>query len=81
MYPETALILPRPATSEYDEGKSGRRPADTATTSCGCSFPGANATGATLDAQMPVWQVLWPDAWGRFPGEEGHLDLPPQPFL
>ncbi|MET8717407.1 DUF4262 domain-containing protein [Streptomyces sp. NPDC004735] len=35
----------------------------------------------TLGTQPPVWQVLWPDAWGRFPGDPGHVDLPPQPLL
>lgn len=44
--------------------------------------PGALAgIRAELGEQPPVWQVLWPDAWGSFPGERGHVDVPPQPFL
>ncbi|MFG2408821.1 DUF4262 domain-containing protein [Streptomyces brevispora] len=39
------------------------------------------AIRTTLGEQPPVWQVLWPDAWGRFPGEPGHVDLPFQPPL
>ncbi|MFE6185537.1 DUF4262 domain-containing protein [Streptomyces sp. NPDC056465] len=35
---------------------------------------------AELGVDVPVWQVLWPDAWGRFPGE-GNVDEPRQALL
>ncbi|MFG3132941.1 DUF4262 domain-containing protein [Streptomyces tendae] len=36
---------------------------------------------AHLGAQPPVWQVLWPDKWGRFPGDVHYDDEPRQPLL
>ncbi|MYX26816.1 DUF4262 domain-containing protein [Streptomyces sp. SID8381] len=41
-------------------------------------FPGMCAP---LGEQPPVWQVLWPDVRGRFPGDEDHRDDPHQPLL
>lgn len=34
-----------------------------------------------LGEQPAVWQVLWPDARGRFPGDPGHRDEPTQHLL
>lgn len=41
-------------------------------------FPGMRAL---LGEQPPVWQVLWPDVRGRFPGDEQHHDEPHQPLM
>ncbi|MFD9545724.1 DUF4262 domain-containing protein [Streptomyces sp. NPDC060022] len=35
-----------------------------------------------LGVDVPVWQVLWPDARGAFPGDLGHdAGVPPQPLM
>lgn len=41
-------------------------------------FPGMRAA---LGAQPPVWQVLWPDRWGRFPGDMNHDEVPHQRLM
>ncbi|MFE1289697.1 DUF4262 domain-containing protein [Streptomyces sp. NPDC058751] len=41
-------------------------------------FPGMRAL---LGEQPPVWQVLWPDRWGRFPGDTHCDDRPHQPLM
>ncbi|MGI5517980.1 DUF4262 domain-containing protein [Streptomyces sp. CA-106131] len=41
------------------------------------NFPGMRAH---LGFQPPVWQVLWPDPAGRFPGDDHHRDEPRQPL-
>lgn len=39
------------------------------------------AMRALLGEQPPVWQVLWPDKWGRFPGDINHDDEPHQRLM